>query len=71
MGGRWHKNQGGKIRIGGRGTKRECYKSGEAPMVKIKDFTLASKNLGSGACVPEPYTPPVHEYNSRICVIQV
>ena len=30
MGGRWHKNLGGTI--------SECYKSGGAPMVKIKDF---------------------------------
>ena len=28
------------------------YKSGGAPMVKIKDFTLASKNLGEGARAP-------------------
>ena len=30
-------------------------------MVKIKDFTLASKNLrGGGHVLPVPYTPPAH-----------
>ena len=35
-------------------------------MVKIKDFTLVSKNLG--ACAPVPYTTPVHEYSNLIGV---
>ena len=34
---------GGHINKTGGGAQ---YKSGEAPMVKIKDFTLASQNLG-------------------------
>ena len=29
-------------------------------MVKIKDFTLASKNLGGARAPPVPYTPPAH-----------
>ena len=29
-------------------------------MVKIKDFTLASKNLGEHV-PPVPYTPPAHD----------
>ena len=30
-------------------------------MVKIKDFTLASKKTGEGALAPPvPYTPPAH-----------
>ena len=28
-----------------------------APMVKIKDFTLASQTLGVGTCASCPYTP--------------
>ena len=28
-------------------------------MMKIKDFTLASKNRGGGRA-PVPYTPPAH-----------
>ena len=29
-------------------------------MVKIKDFTLASKNLGGGRGPPVPYSTPAH-----------
>ena len=29
-------------------------------MVKIKDFTLASKNRGGGHVPPSSYTPPAH-----------
>ena len=50
-----NKNLGGRI--------SECYKSGGAPMVKIKDFTLASKNLGGGTC-----SPPRALYTSRQCL---
>ena len=33
---------------------------GGAPMVKIKDFTLASKNGGEGTCPPFPtHLPPM------------
>ena len=51
---------GGGIKIGEGhnknlgGTISKCYKSGGAPMVKIKDFTLASKNRGVGTCPPCP-----------------
>ena len=31
-------------------------------MVKIKDFTLVSKNLGE-ARAPVPYSTPAHAYN--------
>ena len=32
-------------------------------MVKIKDFTLATKNLwGGGQVPPSSYTPPAHEH---------
>ena len=34
-------------------------------MVKIKDFTLASKNLGGGTCAPRAYTPPAHDYTRK------
>ena len=37
------KTGGGQINTTGGGAQS---KSGEAPMVKIKDFTLASQNLG-------------------------
>ena len=33
-------------------------------MVKIKDFTLASRNLGEGYVPPSSYTPPAH-HNSE------
>ena len=52
IGGRWHKNLVGTI--------SEGYKSRGAPMVNIKDFILASKNLGGGARAPSSYTPPAH-----------
>ena len=42
------KTGGGQINKTGRAQS----KSGEAPMVKIKDFTLASQNLGGGAFDP-------------------
>ena len=32
-------------------------------MVKIKDFTLASKNLGGGHVPPVPYRTPAHDYS--------
>ena len=32
-------------------------------MVKMKDFTLASKNL-EGARAPVPYSTPAHDYTS-------
>ena len=32
-------------------------------MVKIKDFTLESKNLGGARAPPVPYTPPAHAYS--------
>ena len=37
-------------------------------MIKIKDFTLASKNLGRGARAPPPvpYTPPAHARHKLI-----
>ena len=40
-------------------------------MVKIKDFTLASKNLGGGGHVPPvPYTPPAHvQYTTHLQVL--
>ena len=39
-------------------TGRAQYKSGGVPMVKIKDFTLASQNReGGGARPPVPYRP--------------
>ena len=33
-------------------------------MIKIKDFTLASKNLGEGTCPPHPvpYTTSAHAH---------
>ena len=31
-------------------------------MVKIKDFTLASKNRGGGGRVPQSYTHPAHAH---------
>ena len=34
-------------------------------MVKIKDFTLASKNLGGRA--PVPYTSPAYDYCTTHC----
>ena len=45
IGGRWHKNLVGTI--------SEGYKSRGAPMVNIKDFILASKNLGGGGTCPQ------------------
>ena len=51
------KTGGGKlIKLGGAQSK-----SGEAPMVKIKDFPLASQNLGGGIWPPVPYTPGTHD----------
>ena len=57
---RWNKNlEGGTIKVGGGGRISKCYKPGRVPMVKIKDFTLASKNRGGGHVLPSvPYTPP-------------
>ena len=55
---------GDTIKIGGvGGTMSEWYKFGGAPKVKIKDFTLASKNLGGGARAPPcpTHLPPTGE----------
>ena len=54
MGARWLWKLGGTL-------IRAQYKSGGAPMVKIKNFTLASQNLGGGHLPPVPYTPGAHE----------
>ena len=63
MGARWlWKLGGGQINK----TRGAQSKSGEAPMVKIKDFTLASQNLGGGGIWPPvPYTPGAHACHSR------
>ena len=60
MGARWLWKLGGHINK----TGRAQYKSGGAPMVKIKDFTLASQNLGGGHVPPVPYTLGAHAYNN-------
>ena len=48
MGARWLWKLGGHINK----TVKAQYKSVGAPLVKIKDFTLASQNLGGGTCPP-------------------
>ena len=66
MGGRWHKNRGGgHNKNQGGGTISECYKSGGTPMVKIKDFTLASKNLGGCARAPHAQTPAILNFKQK------
>ena len=60
MGARWQWKLEGHINK----TGRAQYKSGGAPMVKIKDFTLASQNLGGAlAPPPVPYTPGAYGRN--------
>ena len=36
-------------------------------MVKIIDFTLASKNRGGGACAPLSYSPPSYAFHTLTC----
>ena len=55
------------IKIGG--TNRDVINIGEAPMVKIKDFTLAFKNLGRGMLPLVLFIPHANEVNTRLRLI--
>ena len=69
IGGTRHINLGGGNKNLG-GTISESYKSGEAPMVKIKDFPLASKNLG-GHVPPVPYSSSAHDIYSLYIYVYI